>query len=750
MLQDATNTREGAGVKVFARRKPAAPTQRDAGDADSSACARGAGRNTSCRASDASDVSAVAPLPGPAEWRRRLDSRRTSVLKPPLPADGGNSLLHKADWLAQRHMPARQRESRNAAVAAVLSEMRAHYDEVDQEELVVESPDASPLKGAGGGSSRLAGKLAALALLQPKHTRSQPTEAIKSPDAAKLGGVLASGRASPPTPAALSSRTEDTTPVPSTAAEEDSAASTDAVVQLKAKPADAGCPGSPASGACGVACAEWQGAASLEDALQEARSPGRRSGVPGATADLSSLQRLLLLCGQEPHLPLEALPSMDDLIGQLAQQLAGGQLGAANGAAAASATGGAAAGPVGSAHAASSAGGRATRATRQAKRGAADAAGAIAGGADNARAVEPSATAKRPVVVKVGEGSYGEAWRLGGGKAAGQGGAAAPAVVIKVVPIDGKEDFNGGPQKTAADMQSETLMCRELSALGAAGAPGASEHFTSGFVRTHAVAVCRGPYSSDLVKAWEKWDAEHGSENEPVSELPPDQLYWCIAMEDSGTDLEKYDKLESWDQLRSVLLQVAVSLAVSEAALAFEHRDLHWGNVLIRPHAPPDGSAGCMTSRLRGHTLKVSSCGLVATIIDFTNSRLQAADGTLAFCDLEADPAVFEGTRGDVQFDTYRWMRSAVERDWSASCPETNCLWLGYLAEVLATKFGAGGGGGSKAGAGGKKGAAALGLKLSVAQKRELREFRKRAVACSSCGDLILDTLFGGLLQLEQ
>lgn len=29
-----------------------------------------------------------------------------------------------------------------------------------------------------------------------------------------------------------------------------------------------------------------------------------------------------------------------------------------------------------------------------------------------------------------------------------------------------------------------------------------------------------------------RWDAEHGSENEPVSELPPDQLYWCIAMED--------------------------------------------------------------------------------------------------------------------------------------------------------------------------------------------------------------------------
>lgn len=30
----------------------------------------------------------------------------------------------------------------------------------------------------------------------------------------------------------------------------------------------------------------------------------------------------------------------------------------------------------------------------------------------------------------------------------------------------------------------------------------------------------------------------------------------CVVSLCSGTDLEKYDKLESWDQLRSVLLQV--------------------------------------------------------------------------------------------------------------------------------------------------------------------------------------------------
>lgn len=29
-----------------------------------------------------------------------------------------------------------------------------------------------------------------------------------------------------------------------------------------------------------------------------------------------------------------------------------------------------------------------------------------------------------------------------------------------------------------------------------------------------------------------RWDAAHGSENDPVGSLPPHQLYWVIAMED--------------------------------------------------------------------------------------------------------------------------------------------------------------------------------------------------------------------------
>ncbi len=48
-------------------------------------------------------------------------------------------------------------------------------------------------------------------------------------------------------------------------------------------------------------------------------------------------------------------------------------------------------------------------------------------------------------VIKVGEGSYGEAWRLCCPRAGG-GGGGGRGVVVKVVPIEGEEEFNGGPQ----------------------------------------------------------------------------------------------------------------------------------------------------------------------------------------------------------------------------------------------------------------------------------------------------------------
>jgi serine/threonine-protein kinase haspin len=47
--------------------------------------------------------------------------------------------------------------------------------------------------------------------------------------------------------------------------------------------------------------------------------------------------------------------------------------------------------------------------------------------------------------------------------------------------------------------------------------------------------------------------------------------------------------------------QVALTLAIAEEAVEFEHRDLHWGNVLVRP---ADSTA--LTVRLRGVDIEVN------------------------------------------------------------------------------------------------------------------------------------------------
>ena len=51
----------------------------------------------------------------------------------------------------------------------------------------------------------------------------------------------------------------------------------------------------------------------------------------------------------------------------------------------------------------------------------------------------------------------------------------------------------------------------------------------------------------------------------------------------------------------------------------------------------------------RGVDVEVAAEGVAVTLIDFTLSRLVTPDGTTAFCDLEADPELFNGPKGDCQ-----------------------------------------------------------------------------------------------------
>ncbi|KAL0033637.1 hypothetical protein WJX79_009265 [Trebouxia sp. C0005] len=310
-------------------------------------------------------------------------------------------------------------------------------------------------------------------------------------------------------------------------------------------------------------------------------------------------------------------------------------------------------------------------------------------------------------IKKIGEGTFGEAFK-------------ADQLVFKIVPLEGDLLVNGETQKRSEEILAEVAIALTLSRLReptSGPEQSQSDNITEGFVQTHGLGICRGRYAKSLIKEWHRWHDLHESENDAVDGFPGDQLYVVFVFADGGADLERFE-LRSFEESQSILLQTALSLAIAEEACEFEHRDLHWGNLLV--HRDSNKTISC---RLRGHVIEASTSGVTVTLIDFTLSRLTALTGDVAFCDLAADPELFTGPKGDVQADTYRRMKKATKNRWQGHCPATNCLWMHYLADVV------------------------LNLKqfpMTAKQKKGLRDFRKRALGYRSSTELVWDKMFTG------
>ncbi|XP_073533210.1 serine/threonine-protein kinase haspin isoform X2 [Phyllobates terribilis] len=243
---------------------------------------------------------------------------------------------------------------------------------------------------------------------------------------------------------------------------------------------------------------------------------------------------------------------------------------------------------------------------------------------------------------KVGEGVYGEVFRTLRG---------AHHVALKVIPIEGSQKVNGEHQKRFAEILPEIIISK-----------------------AHCV---RGSYPLELLSAWDTFAEEKGTENERPDLFGTEQLFMILEFEFGGDDLERISsKLPSVAASRSILHQVTAALAVAEEELRFEHRDLHWGNLLI------EKSPSCTLSvSLCGERLEIPSAGIQVKIIDYTLSRLDK-DGLTVFCDLSTDEELFQG-KGDLQFDVYRGMRVENQNTWSSYRPHSNVLWLHYLCDKL-------------------------------------------------------------------
>ncbi|KAF2358714.1 Protein kinase-like domain [Trinorchestia longiramus] len=265
---------------------------------------------------------------------------------------------------------------------------------------------------------------------------------------------------------------------------------------------------------------------------------------------------------------------------------------------------------------------------------------------------------------KIGEGAYGEVFlsEIEGEKK-----------VFKFMPIEGDLKINDEVQKTFAEIYSEIIISMKLSGLRDEGREGGC---CGSYVHVLRCWCVRGAYTDHLLHLWDAFHAQKESENDRPDVYRSDQLHIVLEFAHAGQDLECFVFTDAC-QAHALFWQVTIGLAVAEEALEFEHRDLHFGNVLV---AATDDLSCVYT--LEGEQIILPTQGVRATIIDFTMSRLRCADSGVVYTDLSKEPEIFTGS-GDYQFDIYRLMRDVLQDDWEKFNPRTNVLWLHYLADKL-------------------------------------------------------------------
>ncbi|KAK0567197.1 hypothetical protein OC844_000359 [Tilletia horrida] len=166
------------------------------------------------------------------------------------------------------------------------------------------------------------------------------------------------------------------------------------------------------------------------------------------------------------------------------------------------------------------------------------------------------------------------------------------------------ERISTGPElSTARDVQREIEVTRALGRLNPDG--GAGGAFGS-FVKLHAAHIVAGPYPQRLLEAWDDYHEkkEGGSENWRPDVLEDNQVFAVIVLGDGGRNLE-HSELQTWQQAASIFWQLVHAIATAEMAIQFEHRDLHWGNVLISPRPPEIEPLRSATLQKRSNALSV-------------------------------------------------------------------------------------------------------------------------------------------------
>ncbi|KAF7792874.1 hypothetical protein EIP86_003975 [Pleurotus ostreatoroseus] len=264
---------------------------------------------------------------------------------------------------------------------------------------------------------------------------------------------------------------------------------------------------------------------------------------------------------------------------------------------------------------------------------------------------------------KIGEASYSEVFGIGD-------------VVLKVIPLRDQDtkstldDSDSPAPSDAKDVLKEIIVTRAMGEM------------CDGFVELLRTYIVRGKYPSLLLDLWDEYNDKKGSENVRPDTFTVSQVYAIIVLPNGGPDLEAYTFPKGgWRQASSLFWQVARTLAIAEDLVHFEHRDLHWGQILVKSADVPTQPR---LSKSKKIPMDHDAYGVKATVIDLGLSRMDPDDeddtGGVHFTPF--DDEVFEG-EGDYQFDVYRMMRSHIGTSWETYRPLTNVMWLHYIVDKL-------------------------------------------------------------------
>lgn len=221
-------------------------------------------------------------------------------------------------------------------------------------------------------------------------------------------------------------------------------------------------------------------------------------------------------------------------------------------------------------------------------------------------------------------------------------------------------------------LYAEAVISLELAKLRKSG-----DYHAAGFSDTKRIFCVLDRYPRELIQAWKDYtswkrtDHQHGPDT-----LDTAQPYLIFRFAYAGVPLTQA-KLDNALQLRSILQQVALSLAVAEGALQFEHRDLGLNHVLV-----DETSFQLYQFCMGGKSVFINSWGVRATIIDFAAARVRNANtGHVVFSNLNhAHPC--ESRHSNV-YSIYKEIGTITKGNWAGYYPRTNVACLAHLTNQL-------------------------------------------------------------------